>query len=72
MADAQHILHIGREHSIVEWNQYCRDIAVSHFINNPIQIGGLEYTVEIEEEFIFWKKIQPRESSTGAVEGGFL
>ena len=37
--DAQHELQIGNEHSIVDWNQYCRDIAVSHFLNNPVQIG---------------------------------
>ena len=40
VADAQHGLQIGSELSIVDWNQYCRDIAVSHFLNNPIQIGG--------------------------------
>ena len=28
-ADAQHKLQIGSEHSIVDWNQYCRDIAIS-------------------------------------------
>ena len=34
---------------MVDWNQYCRDIVVSHFINNPIQIGGPEHIVEIDE-----------------------
>ena len=61
VADAQHELHIGREHSIVDWNQYCSDIAVSHFISNPVQIGGLGHIAEIEEEFIFWKKHNPGE-----------
>ena len=37
---SQHELQIGSKDSIVNWNQYCRDIAVSHFIKNPIQIGG--------------------------------
>ena len=37
VANAQHELKIGNEYSIVDWNQYCRDIAVSHFINNLVQ-----------------------------------
>ena len=61
--DAQHELQIESEHSIVDWNQYCRDIAVSHFVNNPVQIGGPRHIVEIDE-FIFQKKIQSRENST--------
>ena len=40
VADSQHELQIGSKDSIVDWNQYCRDIAISHFIKNPIQIGG--------------------------------
>ena len=40
VADAQHELQIGSEHSVVDWNQYCRDIGVSNVINNPVQIGG--------------------------------
>ena len=36
--DAQHELQIGSRHSIADWKQYCRDIAVSHFVNNPVQI----------------------------------
>ena len=46
---AQHELQIGSEHSIVDWNQYCRDIAVSHFVNNPVQIGGPGHIVEIDK-----------------------
>ena len=46
--DAQHELQIRSEHSIVDWNQYCRDIAISHFINNPVQIGGPGHIVEID------------------------
>ena len=42
MADAHHELQIGSEHSIV-------DIAVSYFINNPVQIGGPGHIVEIDE-----------------------
>ena len=56
VADAQHELQIGREHSIVDWNQYCRDIAVSHFINSPVQIGGPGHIVEIDENLFSKRK----------------
>ena len=49
MADAQHELQIGSEQSIVDWNQYYRDIAVSNFINNNVQIGDPGHMVEIDE-----------------------
>ena len=54
--DAQHELQIGSEHSIVDWNQYCRDIAVSHFINNPVQIAGPGHIVEIDESLFSRRK----------------
>ena len=54
--DAQHELQIGSEHSIVDWNQYCRDIAVSHFLNNPVQIGGPGHIVEIDESLFSRRK----------------
>ena len=56
VADAQHELQIGSEHSIVHWNQHCRDIAVSHFINNPVQIGESGHIVEIDESLFSRKK----------------
>ena len=31
-----HKLQIGSKHSIVDWNQYYREIAVSHFTNNSV------------------------------------
>ena len=37
-------------------NQYCRDIAVSHFINNPVQIGGPGHIVEIDESLFSRRK----------------
>ena len=49
VADAQHELQVGSKHSIAEWNQYCRDIAASHFINNPIQIGSPGHIAEVDE-----------------------
>ena len=56
MEDAQHELQIGSEHSIVDWNQYCRDIAVSHFLNNPVQIGSPGHIVEIDESLFSRRK----------------
>ena len=49
VADTQHELQIGSEHSIVDWIKYCKDIAVSHFLNNPVQIGGPRHIVETDE-----------------------
>ena len=54
--DAQHELQIESEHSIVDWNQYCRDIAVSHFVNNAVQIGGPGHIVEIDESLFSRRK----------------
>ena len=56
VADAQHELQVGSKHSIVDWNQYCRDIAVPHFINNPVQTGGHRYIVEIDESLFSRRK----------------
>ena len=52
----QHELQIGSEHSIVDWNQYCRDKAVSHFVKNPVQIGGPGHIVEIDESLFSRRK----------------
>ena len=56
MEDAVQELRIGSEHSIVDWNQYCRDIAVSHYVNNPVQIGGPGHKVEIDESLFSRRK----------------
>ncbi|XP_033121683.1 uncharacterized protein LOC117120726 [Anneissia japonica] len=42
-------LDIGSEHTIVDWNQFCRDVAVEYFVNHPQQIGGPGSIVEIDE-----------------------
>ena len=56
MADARHELQIGSENSIVDLNQNCRDTAVSHFINNPVQIRGLDHIVEIDQSLFSRRK----------------
>ena len=56
VVDAHHELQIGNEHSIVDWNQFCRDIAVSHFINNPVQIWGPGHVVEVNESLFSRRK----------------
>ena len=43
--DVKHELRISSDHSVVDWNQFCRDIYVLYFINSPEHI----YQV------IFWK-----------------
>ena len=47
--DVRHELRIGSEHTVADWSQFCRDIAVAYFTNNPIQIGGPGHVVEIDE-----------------------
>ena len=60
VADAQDQLQIGSKHTIVDWNQYCRDIAFSHFINNPVHIGRSGHIVEIDESLFSRRKYNRR------------
>ena len=55
-ADTQHELQIGSEHSIVDWNQYCRDIAVSYFINNQCD-SGLKQNLNQSQQIVTWFQI---------------
>ena len=32
------MLDAGKQFS--DWNQFCRDVAVNYFLNNPVQLGG--------------------------------
>ena len=52
----RHELDIGGEHTIVDWFQFCRDVAVSYFLNNPVPIGGLGHVVEIDESLFAKRK----------------
>ena len=57
VADDKYELQIWSEHSIGDWNQYCRNAAVLHFINNPAQIGDPRYNSWNRQDLIFVKKI---------------
>ena len=57
LEDVKHELRIGRNHSVVEWNQFWRDICESYFINNPEQIGG-GCVVEIDESLFSKRKYE--------------
>ena len=35
-----HELEIGSCGTLTDWNQFCRDVCVQYFQNNPEQIGG--------------------------------
>ena len=47
--DIQKDLDIGSNKTVVDWNQFCRDIAVTYFLNNCVQLGGPGSIVEIDE-----------------------
>ena len=55
-----HKLQIGSKHSIVDWNQYYREIAVSYFTNNSVWIGGPRQIVEIGESLFSRRKYNQR------------
>ena len=54
--DVQAQLDIGHAGTVVDWNQYCRDIAVQYFLNNPVQLGGPGRIVEIDESLFSRRK----------------
>lgn len=56
--DIKHELNIGSQHSTVDWNQFCRDLCVSYFINYPEPIGGLGRVVEIDESLFSKRKYE--------------
>ncbi|XP_065064355.1 uncharacterized protein LOC135690664 [Rhopilema esculentum] len=49
-------LEIKSEHTVVDWKQFCRDVCVEHFLNNPQQIGGPGRIVEIDESLFSKRK----------------
>ena len=42
-------LEIGSNKTIVDWNQFCRDVPVTYFANYPVRLGGPGRVVEIDE-----------------------
>ena len=51
-------LKISGEHTIVDWNQFCRDVAVQHFVNHPERLGGNGHIVEIDESLFARRKYE--------------
>ena len=49
-------LEIGGQHTIVDWNQYCRDVCVEYFTRHADQIGGPGAIVEIDESLFARRK----------------
>ena len=41
------------EVTVVQWNQWFRDICSKHLLRNPIRLGGIGTTVQIGYEFYF-------------------
>ena len=39
--------------TVVQWNQWFRDICSKHLLRNPIRLGGIGITVQIGNEFYF-------------------
>ena len=49
-------LEIGGQHTVVDWLQFCRDVPVDYFLNNPVPIGGAGHVVEIDESLFARRK----------------
>lgn len=49
-------MEISSPNTIVDWNQFCRDIAVAYFRNHPQQLGGPGVVVEIDESLFARRK----------------
>ena len=58
-------LGIVGEHTIVNWKNFCRDICLEYFIRNPVVIGGLGQTVEIDECFFSAQRRTSSEKAMG-------
>ena len=52
-------LKISGKHTIVDWNQLCRDMAVQHFVNHPEHLGGNGHIVESIESLFARQKFEP-------------
>ena len=54
-------LDIKSEHTVVDWKQFCRDVCVEQFLNNPQQIGGPGRIVKIDESLFSRRKYGGRQ-----------
>ena len=60
MEKIMHELEIGTPSTVADWKNFCRDICAQYFINNPMQVGNLGSTVEIDESFFGKRKYNRR------------
>ena len=44
------------KNTVIGWKQFCRDICQEYFILNPIQLGGIGCTIEIDESCFVSRK----------------
>lgn len=51
-----HELNIGSNTTLVDWNQFFRDVCFQYFVLNPVQIGGPGVIVEIDESLFARRK----------------
>ena len=49
-------LEIGSCTTVVDWMQFCRDVCVNYFLQNPCRIGGEGVIVEIDESLFARRK----------------
>ena len=51
----EHVMHelcISSNITVIDWNQFFRDVTVEYFLRNPEQIGGPNRIVEIDESYL--------------------
>ncbi|KCZ76851.1 hypothetical protein H311_02146 [Anncaliia algerae PRA109] len=56
--DLMRNVEIKSEHTIVDWENFCREICASHFLRNPVVLGGINKIVEIEISSIVNRKYE--------------
>lgn len=47
---------ISSNKTLVDWLSFCREICVLHFLENPVKLGGVGRTVEIDETLFVKRK----------------
>lgn len=54
--DFQHELSIESNSTVVDWKNFLRDVCAEHFHRNPVVLGGVGHTVEIDECMLVRRK----------------